>query len=101
MKDNCPCKNCITVAICRHKPYSDMLNDCLLIYNYLYIVDSGGMSIRERFNFKKKIKHPFIHLRPSLWEIRDRRPENTREYADHMVRTLKTQFRKLTGVSMV
>jgi hypothetical protein len=69
MKDTCPCENCITKSICRHKSYDAMLKDCDLIYNYLYVVNS--MEIKEGVNFKKKIYHAFTHLRPSLWGIKD------------------------------
>ena len=31
----CPCKNCICVAICQAKNYSNLVMDCKLVFDYL------------------------------------------------------------------
>lgn len=30
----CPCMNCISLAICRHKRYNQLFNDCILLRIY-------------------------------------------------------------------
>ena len=30
----CPCENCICVAVCRHKPYDNLFQDCELLNDY-------------------------------------------------------------------
>ncbi len=35
MKEKCPCEACICVAVCRHKPYSRLFDDCRLVTEYL------------------------------------------------------------------
>ncbi len=35
MKEKCPCEACICVAVCRHKSYTGLFDDCRLITEYL------------------------------------------------------------------
>jgi hypothetical protein len=32
----CPCYKCITYAVCQNKEFQPMMNDCKLLYEYLY-----------------------------------------------------------------
>ena len=32
--DKCPCEDCICLAICRHKEYPDLFQDCILLREY-------------------------------------------------------------------
>ena len=30
----CPCKDCICIPVCRHKPYMNLFHDCILLRRY-------------------------------------------------------------------
>jgi hypothetical protein len=53
--EKCPCIDCITLPICRHKSYMDLLKDCILIEDY-----------KNRNPYKKLETIQYI-LKPSIW----------------------------------
>ena len=63
----CPCENCITLAICRHRDYHDMLSHCKLVDNLLYLRGEGIAKRTKDFN------HMIIMMRdilkPTDWYI--------------------------------
>jgi len=38
---DCPCKECICVAVCKHKRFDDLIRDCKIVGNLLYYEDTG------------------------------------------------------------
>lgn len=56
-----PCINCICVAICRLKTFSNLYSDCVLIKEHLY----GNKVITFRF------KGVYEALSPSLWDVNE------------------------------
>lgn len=46
----CPCKNCICVAICRHRPYSSLIDKCQLVMNYLYVTNNPSHEYERAFH---------------------------------------------------
>jgi len=64
--EGCPCKNCICVPICRHKPYSFLIQECDLVYNYLsdsHFI-SGISAPLRRMVFESL-------LQPTTWKVND------------------------------
>ena len=56
-----PCKGCVLVPLCRHKPYSKLFDNCILIEEYII----------EPYNrFKRnnlRVEMVYIVLRPTYW----------------------------------
>jgi len=58
----CPCEECISLAICRHKPYTKLFRDCVLLQRY---------DPKYRSTFKRSVaKHLLIQniLKPTVWK---------------------------------
>jgi len=66
--DKCPCDRCITLAICRHKDYHDMMKDCKLISTYLYYERSFGLTKRV-LDFNHKICLVRDTLKATDWYV--------------------------------
>jgi len=52
-----PCKDCITLAICKHKPYSDLM-ECEMIRGHLYnaVKDMRLLMINRKPGFHNKVQ---------------------------------------------
>lgn len=47
-----PCKKCLCVPICRHKPYIQLIAECCLLKEYLYVeTNKDNRSFLERVGF--------------------------------------------------
>lgn len=77
--NNFPCINCICKPICRHKYYSDIINDCSLLSKIL--VEEEGISktnnIQEVINIINNRTGNFRcllqkYLEPTKWEVNDK-----------------------------
>jgi hypothetical protein len=55
-----PCKKCICLAICKNrKTYSDLVNSCYILRDYVHTADFGGpnrrfLEVLHYFGFNKK-----------------------------------------------
>ena len=65
----CPCIDCICIAVCRHKEFFDMLNDCHLIVMRLYYTDTDVPGTRSR-SFSRTVKEIETYLEPTSWHIK-------------------------------
>ena len=71
----CPCKECICLAVCKHKNYTAMLNECIMINNYLYDNIESFKSKTPRYadwrvdDFDKRIVKAIDSLKPSKWKF--------------------------------
>ena len=60
---NCPCDKCVCIAVCRHKPYDKLFEDCELVNDYepsyksIYAREENHISLIE------------IALNPTKWEF--------------------------------
>lgn len=36
-----PCEECICLAVCRHKPYDTLINECIILYKRLHFVSGS------------------------------------------------------------
>jgi hypothetical protein len=59
----CPCENCICLVICKHKYYTSLVVECILIRNYL----PGWNNWRKRS--QKKLLKMYNVLQPTRWII--------------------------------
>ena len=50
MKETIPCKQCILLALCRHKSYGKLFNDCNIISDY--ILHHDAMELRDADKIK-------------------------------------------------
>lgn len=70
MKEKCPCKACLCVAVCRHKPYSQLFDNCQLVTEYLpYHV----------FCIKRddsKLSYIAKALEPTEWRLEETKVDN-------------------------
>lgn len=63
-----PCVRCILIAICRHKPFDDLLRDCDLVRKSLYWDKTTADGARSQY-FGQKITMIRDTLGPSIWEV--------------------------------
>lgn len=70
---NLPCKNCITLPICRHKDYGQLTYDCSLVMKWVNFV-------KRLPNYKKHdVFFTLITtLDPSRWSVTNEGGEYTR-----------------------
>lgn len=61
----CPCKNCICVAVCAHKQYTDLFFGCSLLQEYLI----NGFSFGEPIRKNGKLAIVYKTLNPSSWGL--------------------------------
>jgi hypothetical protein len=61
---NCPCIDCILIAICRHKYFVDLKNDCELVEQFLF---EGMAYNRRREDFDYRIYQVFLAIKPTKW----------------------------------
>ena len=62
-----PCKDCIALAVCRHKRYQSMITSCQYVHNLLY--HGEGMIVQDRTkDFEVIIVLLEEVLNPSRWE---------------------------------
>ena len=87
MKDKIevPCENCVLIAMCRHKKFERIVDECNLLVDNLYF--DGEQKWARSKNFTAKITKIRDVLRPKEWtlikddtdrnfiHIIDRRPE--------------------------
>jgi hypothetical protein len=73
---NIPCKDCITLSVCRYKPYLAMFHDCYLVFDYLQ--DHNHAAIRD----EDRLKLLFKTLKPKYWSIRKITSEELKDHTD-------------------
>lgn len=75
---NFPCKDCICLAICRHKPYTNLLTDCSLLCNFINMHTEeieGNLYItidiinKNTLYFRRLLQ---THLKPTTWSVNDK-----------------------------
>jgi len=59
----CPCKECILIPICRHREYYDLFEHCILVVNY--IPNHRQRHIRNMI----RIRRVFNMINPSKWYV--------------------------------
>lgn len=59
-----PCKECVSIAICRHKEYLQLFDDCSIIKSF--VPDHRHRHIRNSV----KIKLLCNDLKPTKWKYR-------------------------------
>ena len=70
-----PCNNCICVAVCRHKLYSDTLRDCSLIRDFIgkHAQTINGHLYITIDHINKQLSHfrsmLQSYLNPTRWEV--------------------------------
>jgi hypothetical protein len=55
-----PCSKCVCTPICRHKSFNQLLNDCILVNNYIMRHDS--------YTYPRRV---MTVLNPTRWEVGD------------------------------
>ena len=60
----CPCEECITLSVCRHKPLNALLADCKIVRDLLYYNDGTGTRTRV---FSKTLVEMKNTLKPYAW----------------------------------
>ena len=69
MKDyKCPCEDCISLAICRHKNYTNLVEGCILLLDTLYMRRMADAKYRKD-GFVKKISSIDKCLKPTEWKL--------------------------------
>jgi len=64
-----PCDECLTISVCRHKTFNQLLNDCSPIHEYLKVdlVARGGDTVYDQ---KIRINNLSKILRTTQWELK-------------------------------
>ena len=57
MNNKCPCAECICMAICCGKDFSDLMVDCQLISNYYYLTEASD-TFDFRYNTIVEVLNP-------------------------------------------
>lgn len=68
----CPCKDCLTLAICRHRVLEEVLKICLAFKDYVVYRDYGSRFNEysaNHYNKRRLLKAEDI-LKPSRWRFR-------------------------------
>lgn len=61
-----PCKNCITLGVCRHKHYQHLLQECSILRHLLY--EDGDMAEVKRTQlFDAILEEVENTMEPSMW----------------------------------
>jgi len=82
----CPCKTCLTLAICKNRPLKHLVFNCPMFLRYskiklhskspgqryFYITERISTSIK----FKRNILELYLTLKPTYWSITYIQPEN-------------------------
>jgi len=63
IKLNCPCEDCICLAICKHKTYSHFINDCSTIEKWMEYPYSISATRDKAFKCLLPI------TRPTKWQV--------------------------------
>ncbi len=62
----CPCKDCICIPICRHKPLDKLLRGCVLLTNY-FVKHISPIGETEK---RIKVRQVVIDtIKPSQWNM--------------------------------
>ena len=61
---NCPCENCVCIAVCRQKYFIDLKNQCALIERYLF---TGMIYDRRHPKFDERARLVTKAIDPVLW----------------------------------
>jgi hypothetical protein len=67
---DCPCENCICVAICRYKHFADMIRDCTIIMRLLYYDDEDTLDGVRSSTFNPVIEDMKKILNPTMWNAK-------------------------------
>lgn len=69
-----PCRECICIAMCRHKRFTNLRHDCDIIFKFLYnkatsegglLYNSKRLSYNAKANFYKLVQHVYVDLEPA------------------------------------
>ena len=61
---NCPCEDCICIAVCRHKYFAVLKADCELVEQFLF---EGMTYTRRRGDFDYRIYQVYLIIKPIHW----------------------------------
>ena len=69
MDEQCPCINCVCIAMCRYKYFVDLKIGCSLVAQYLYEtrVDSNHLYSMRRSDFDYNIYQVYLAINPTEW----------------------------------
>ena len=65
---NSPCHECLCLPICRHKTHSQLVQDCVTVFTYLFHNKHKIGSIQRAQNYNVKIDKVKVDLEPTKWE---------------------------------
>ena len=67
----CPCKDCVLIAICRHRTYNNIQSECSLVFNYLYrkVVDNNHLFQIKRGHHIIRVTNIYEALNPTRWDV--------------------------------
>lgn len=65
---DCPCEECICVAICRNKLFVDLVSKCKLVADYLYDTDTFSYAHRRDLH-NERLQRIHAFLNPDDWLI--------------------------------
>jgi len=65
----CPCIDCLCIPICREKTYSQLVNACKFVPQFVLITDTRHNNPRDRDVVRMHKLHEV--LKPKLWKLVD------------------------------
>jgi len=74
-----PCKDCLLVPACRHKPFGNLIADCEIIHGQLYKTPVPMKSDHTRTNFIQMVEKLWDLFRPTRWKIHRYVQKDTQE----------------------
>jgi hypothetical protein len=63
----CPCERCVVLAICKHKDYRDLMDECELVRNHLYLKGQVHSHLRV-VGFARRADY-ISNLMKARWKI--------------------------------
>ena len=67
----CPCIDCLCIPICREKTYSQLVNACKFVPQFVLITDTGLDPRRSNPRHRDVVRMYKLHevLKPRLWKL--------------------------------
>ena len=65
-----PCNECLTVSVCRHKTFNQLLNDCPPVHEYLKVNSIASGTSDSLYDQRIRINNLSKILRTTQWELK-------------------------------
>ena len=65
-----PCDECLTISVCRHKTFNQLLNDCSPIHEYLKVNPMSTDPSDTLYDQKIRIVNLSKILKATQWELK-------------------------------